>query len=207
MTKRLFDVIVAIIGLAVCAPVLMVTGVLVRMTSRGPILFCQERMGRDFRPFTIYKFRTMVVDAPDRGTDITCGDDPRITRVGRLLRATKIDELPQLFNVLLGDMSFVGPRPELRRYVEMFKNDYREILSVRPGITDPASILFRTEATILGRAADPHAEYVERILPHKIRLAKEYRYRSSLLYDVGVILQTVFAIVHPQVFPETTETS
>jgi lipopolysaccharide/colanic/teichoic acid biosynthesis glycosyltransferase len=146
----------------------------------------------------------MVADAPRRGAAITCGDDPRITRVGRLLRATKVDELPQLFNVLRGDMSFVGPRPEVRRYVEMFADDYREILAVRPGITDLASILYRDEAAILGRAADPQAEYVGRILPHKIRLAKEYRHRSSLLFDVGVILQTILAVVRPHPLPETT---
>jgi lipopolysaccharide/colanic/teichoic acid biosynthesis glycosyltransferase len=204
MAKRLFDVVLATVGLVACAPILVVAGALVRLTSPGPVLFRQERIGRGFRPFTIYKFRTMVADAPQRGAAITCGDDPRITRVGRLLRATKIDELPQLFNVLRGDMSFVGPRPEVQRYVEMFADDYREILAVRPGITDLASILYRDEAAILGRAADPQAEYVERILPHKIRLAKEYRHRSSVLFDVGVILQTILAVVRPHPLPETT---
>jgi lipopolysaccharide/colanic/teichoic acid biosynthesis glycosyltransferase len=204
MAKRLFDVVLATVGLVACAPILVVAGALVRLTSPGPMLFRQERIGRGFRPFTIYKFRTMVADAPRRGAAITCGDDPRITRVGRLLRATKVDELPQLFNVLRGDMSFVGPRPEVRRYVEMFADDYREILAVRPGITDLASILYRDEAAILGRAADPQAEYVGRILPHKIRLAKEYRHRSSLLFDVGVILQTILAVVRPHPLPETT---
>lgn len=204
MAKRLFDVVLATVGLVACAPILVVAGALVRLTSPGPMLFRQERIGRGFRPFTIYKFRTMVADAPQRGAAITCGDDPRITRVGRLLRATKIDELPQLFNVLRGDMSFVGPRPEVQRYVEMFADDYREILAVRPGITDLASILYRDEAAILGRAADPQAEYVGRILPHKIRLAKEYRHRSSLLFDVGVILQTILAVVRPHPLPETT---
>jgi lipopolysaccharide/colanic/teichoic acid biosynthesis glycosyltransferase len=204
MAKRLFDVVLATVGLVACAPILVVAGALVRLTSPGPMLFRQERIGRGFRPFTIYKFRTMVADAPRRGAAITCGDDPRITRVGRLLRATKVDELPQLFNVLRGDMSFVGPRPEVRRYVEMFADDYREILAVRPGITDLASILYRDEAAILGRAADPQAEYVGRILPHKIRLAKEYRHRSSVLFDVGVILQTILAVVRPHPLPETT---
>jgi lipopolysaccharide/colanic/teichoic acid biosynthesis glycosyltransferase len=204
MATRLFDVVLATVGLVACAPILVVAGALVRLTSPGPMLFRQERIGRGFRPFTIYKFRTMVADAPRRGAAITCGDDPRITRVGRLLRATKVDELPQLFNVLRGDMSFVGPRPEVRRYVEMFADDYREILAVRPGITDLASILYRDEAAILGRAADPQAEYVGRILPHKIRLAKEYRHRSSLLFDVGVILQTILAVVRPHPLPETT---
>lgn len=203
MAKRLFDLVFSTAGVVLLAPVFIVVAALVRFTSPGPILFRQERIGRAFRPFTIYKFRTMVVDAPKLGAAITCGDDPRITRVGRLLRATKIDELPQLFNVIRGDMSFVGPRPEVRRYVEMFPDDYREILAVRPGITDPASILYRDEAAILGRAADPHDEYVRRILPHKIRLAKEYRWRSSLVFDIGLILQTLVAVVRPNPLRET----
>lgn len=201
MAKRLFDIVLATVGLMLFAPVLVGAGLVVRLTSPGPILFRQERIGRGFRPFTIYKFRTMVVDAPRLGAPLTCGDDPRITPVGRLLRKTKIDELPQLVNVLKGDMSFVGPRPEVRRYVEMFRADYEEILAVRPGITDLASIAYRDEADVLGRAADPHAEYVERILPHKIRLAKEYPSRSSVCFDIGLILQTLAAIVRPTTLP------
>lgn len=197
MAKRLFDIVLSFTGLVLLAPLLLIAGVLVRLTSAGPVLFCQERFGLGFRPFTIYKFRTMVADAPQRGAAITCGDDPRITRLGRILRKTKIDELPQLFNVLRGDMSFVGPRPEVRRYVEMFRDDYREILAVRPGITDLASIEYRNESELLGRAADPHVEYVDRILPHKIRLAKEYRRRSSVLFDLSLILRTLLAIVRP----------
>lgn len=204
MAKRLFDVVCSLAGLVVLAPVLVAAAALVRLTSPGPALFRQERIGRGFRPFTIYKFRTMVANAPRLGGAITCGDDPRITRVGRLLRKTKVDELPQLFNVLVGDMSFVGPRPEVRRYVDMFPEEYREILAVRPGITDLASILYRDEAAILGRAADPHAEYVERILPHKIRLAKEYRHKSSVMFDIGLILQTLLAVVRPNTLPGTT---
>ena len=126
---------------------------------------------------------------------ITFGDDPRITRVGRLLRKTKIDELPQLFNVLKGDMSLVGPRPEARRYVEMFRADYEEILRVRPGITDLASLKYRDEAAILGRASDPEREYVERILPEKIRLAKQYVARASFSLDVAIIANTLWSIV------------
>jgi len=203
MAKRLFDVVFSLAGLVALAPVLVAAAALVRLTSPGPALFRQERIGRGFRPFTIYKFRTMVVNAPRLGAAITCGEDPRITRVGRLLRKTKIDELPQLYNVLRGDMSFVGPRPEVSRYVDMFPEEYREILAVRPGITDLASIIYRDEAAILGRAADPQAEYVERILPHKIRLAKEYRRRSSVLFDIGLILQTLLAVVRPTTLPGT----
>ena len=197
MAKRLFDIVLSFTGLVILAPLLLFAAVLVRLTSTGPVLFRQERFGLGFRPFTIYKFRTMVADAPQRGAAITCGNDPRITPLGRVLRKTKIDELPQLFNVLRGDMSFVGPRPEVRRYVEMFCDDYREILAVRPGISDLASIEYRKESELLGRAADPHVEYVHRILPHKIRLAKEYRRRSSVLFDLSLILRTLLAIVRP----------
>jgi lipopolysaccharide/colanic/teichoic acid biosynthesis glycosyltransferase len=197
MAKRLFDIVLSAVGLIVLAPLMLLVAVLVRLSSPGPVLFRQERFGMGLRPFTIYKFRTMVADAPARGAAITCGDDPRITPLGRLLRSTKIDELPQLFNVLRGDMSFVGPRPEVRRYVEMFQEDYREILAVRPGITDLASIEYRNESEILGRSTNPQVEYVSRILPHKIRLGKEYRRRSSMLFDMSLILRTVCAVVRP----------
>lgn len=197
MMKRLIDVVAASAGLVILSPVLLVAAALVRISSPGPVLFCQHRVGMGFRPFTIYKFRTMVVDAPARGAAITCGDDPRITAIGRFLRKTKIDELPQLFNVLVGDMSLVGPRPEVPRYVEMFHEDFSEILTVRPGITDLASITYRDEAELLGRASDPHAEYVGHILPDKIRLAKEYRRRSSVLFDLVLIVRTFAAIAMP----------
>jgi lipopolysaccharide/colanic/teichoic acid biosynthesis glycosyltransferase len=195
--KRLIDLAASTAGLILVSPLLLLSAALVRLSSPGPVLFRQERIGRGFRPFTIYKFRTMVVDAPKAGAAITCGDDPRITTVGRFLRRTKLDELPQLFNVLRGDMSLVGPRPEVPRYVEMFREDFTEILAVRPGITDLASIAYRNESDILGRASDPQAEYVERILPDKIRLAKEYRRRSSVLFDLRLIFRTITAIAAP----------
>ncbi len=182
---------VAAVGLLLLAPLLVVAALLVRFTSPGPVFFRQERMGRGFRPFHIYKFRSMVQDAPHKGTPVTFGSDPRITGVGRILRAAKIDELPQLINVLVGDMSLVGPRPEIRKYVEMFHADYEEVLRVRPGITDLASIKFRHEAEILGCAADPEKEYVERILPEKLRLAKDYARNPSLWLDFLVILKTI----------------
>jgi lipopolysaccharide/colanic/teichoic acid biosynthesis glycosyltransferase len=194
MMKRFVDVVVSLTGLLMLSPVLLMTAVLVKLTSRGPVLFRQQRVGLRFRPFFIYKFRSMVPDAPKRGAAITFGDDPRITRVGRILRKTKIDELPQLFNVFRGDMSLVGPRPEVPRYVEMFRQDYEEILRVRPGITDLASIEYCDEATILGNAENPEEEYVRRVLPEKIRLAKEYVRRSSLALDFSIIIKTVAAI-------------
>lgn len=195
--KRLIDLVASTVGIILVSPLLVVAAALVRLSSPGPVLFRQERIGRGFHPFTIYKFRTMVVDAPRIGAAITCGNDPRITPVGRFLRRTKLDELPQLFNVIRGDMSLVGPRPEVPRYVEMFREDFTEILAVRPGITDLASIAYRNEAEMLGQTSDPQAEYVSRILPDKIRLAKEYRRRSSVLFDLQLILRTIAVIAMP----------
>jgi len=196
--KRLLDVLAALAGLAVlCVPGLFVAAI-IKLTSAGPVFFRQERMGRRFQSFRIYKFRTMVQDAPQKGSLVTFGADPRITPVGHFLRATKLDELPQLINVLVGDMSLVGPRPEVRKYVEMFRADYAEILTVRPGITDPASIRYRNEADILGQAEDPEKEYIEHVLPEKIRLAKEYARNSSFWLDFIIILKTIHIVGRPQ---------
>jgi lipopolysaccharide/colanic/teichoic acid biosynthesis glycosyltransferase len=189
--KRMFDLTVAVVGLLLLSPLMIAVALLVKAGSPGPILFRQERIGKGFRPFHIYKFRTMVQDAPGRGTLVTFGDDPRITRVGRFLRKTKIDELPQLINVLKGDMSFVGPRPEVRRYVELFREDYSQILKVRPGITDLASLKYRDEAALLGQSGNPEEEYLKRVLPDKISLAKEYLDRSSFFFDMSLILKTL----------------
>jgi lipopolysaccharide/colanic/teichoic acid biosynthesis glycosyltransferase len=193
--KRFLDMMSAGLGLLLLSPLLAILALLVRVGSPGPALFRQERMGRKFRPFQILKFRTMVQDAPQRGGPITFGADPRITPLGNVLRKTKLDELPQLINVLKGDMSLVGPRPEVPRYVEMFRADYAEILRVRPGITDLASIQYRDEAAVLGAAANPEEEYVRRVLPEKIRLAKEYVERRSLRLDLAIIFGTLFRLV------------
>ena len=189
--KRLFDIVVALAGLVLLFPLLLLVAVLVKADSPGPIFFRQERMGRGLRPFFIYKFRTMVWDTSWKGRTLTVGDDPRITRAGRLLRATKIDELPQLINVFKGDMSFVGPRPEIPVYVELFRKDYAEILKIRPGITDLASVKYRDEAAILGRSENPEEDYVRRVLPEKIELAKEYLRRTSLFFDLALIFKTL----------------
>lgn len=183
------------------SPLLAAAAIAVRLGSPGSSLFRQERIGRNGRPFFLLKFRTMVSEAPKLGGQITFGDDPRITSVGKILRKTKIDELPQLFNVLKGDMSLVGPRPEVRRYVEMFADDYADILKVRPGITDLASIKYRDESTILGHAANPEEEYVQRILPEKIRLAREYVRRRSLLLDTVIIFGTLLSLFHRRSTP------
>jgi lipopolysaccharide/colanic/teichoic acid biosynthesis glycosyltransferase len=191
MMKRVFDAMVAGIGLLFLFPLFAIVAILIKLDSFGLVFFRQERIGRKFRSFLIYKFRTMVKDAPQRGGFITFGEDPRITCVGRLLRKTKVDELPQLINVFKGDMSLAGPRPEVPRYVEMFRRDYEEILGVRPGITDLASLKYGDEAEILGMARNPEEEYVRRVLPEKIRLAKEYIRNSSFSFDLALICRTV----------------
>jgi len=192
--KRGFDVLASLTGLVLLSPVLAVVALAIKLTSPGPVFFRQERVGRGFRRFEILKFRTMVPDAPKLGGQLTAGEDPRITRVGRLLRKIKLDELPQLINVLKGDMSFVGPRPEVPRYVEIFRDDYRELLTVRPGITDLASLKYRDESEVLGRSSDPETTYVEQVLPEKIALGKQYLRRSSLWFDVGLIFKTLFRL-------------
>lgn len=183
----------AAIGLVLLAPTLLLAAVWVRLDSPGPVLFRQTRIGRDGVPFTIHKFRTMRVEP---GAAITVGEDPRITRSGRFLRQTKLDELPQLWDVLRGAMSLVGPRPELPRYVELYPADLRaQVLSVRPGITDPASLAYSHEAELLAAAADPEREYREVILPAKLRLSAEYAACATLATDLRLILATLRRVV------------
>ncbi len=192
--KRLFDICSAAAGLLLLLPLFVLVSVIIRLDSPGPVFFRQERVGRRFKPFLVYKFRTMTTDAPAKGPEITVGGDRRVTRAGRILRKYKIDELPQLFNVLKGDMSLVGPRPEVRKYVELYKEDYEHILQVRPGITDISSITYRDEEGVLRDRDDPEEFYRTVLLPEKIRLAKLYIERSSFLYDLKLILETVYAV-------------
>lgn len=194
LSKRLVDLFLAGFGILVLCPLFLLTALLIKLESPGPVFFRQERIGKNFRPFLIYKFRTMVQDAPWKGGLIAINADPRITGIGKFLRKTKIDELPQLINVLKGEMSFVGPRPEVRQYVELYQRDYRDILSVRPGITDLASIQFRDESSVLSKAGNPQQQYENKVLPEKIRLAKEYINRSSFLLDIALIFKTLFAL-------------
>ena len=193
--KRAIDLLVSVAGLILLSPVLMVVALLIKADSPGPVFFRQERIGRGFRPFSIYKFRTMVSDAPRLGKMITVEADPRITRLGHILRLTKIDELPQLLNVLKGEMSLVGPRPEVRQYVDLFRADYEDILRIAPGITDLASVHYRHESTLLGQAQNPEDLYIRTILPEKIRLAKTYLHRSSVVFDAYIIIRTLIALV------------
>jgi len=194
MIKRAFDVSAAFAGLLCLLPLFLLVAVMIKLDSDGPVFFRQERVGRGFRSFRIYKFRTMVRDAPRRGGSITCGADPRITKIGRVWRRTKLDELPQLINVLKGDMSIVGPRPEVRQYVDCFRDDYEVILTVRPGITDLASLKFRDEAGLLAAFPNPEEMYVTCILPAKLHLGKEYVRGSSLVLDLAVIFKTLAAL-------------
>ena len=200
MSKRLFDLVAATAGLFLLAPLLLAIVVAVRLESRGSALFRQVRVGRGGHPFEILKFRSMRVPGPrdPTGPQITVSGDTRITRIGAILRRTKLDELPQLFNVLKGDMSLVGPRPEVPRYVAMYPSAARvEILSVRPGITDEAAIEFRDESEILGRSDDPERTYVEVILPRKIDCYLRYVRNRSFVGDIGILLRTLWRIPMP----------
>lgn len=194
MIKRCADVTLALAGIVVLLPLFILTALLIKLDSAGPVLFVHERIGRGFRPFRMYKFRTMRVGAPLEGSVVTVRGDMRVTRMGRVLRRTKLDELPQLLNVLSGEMSLVGPRPEVRRYVEQFRNDYEELLTVKPGITDPASLKYRDEETILATAACPEDYYIHQVLPDKIQLSKKYVRSASFLGDLLILLRTIFRL-------------
>jgi len=192
MAKRAFDFWVALLALALFALPMALIALAVRLDSPGPALFRQQRVGQGGQPFRIHKFRTMVADAHARGPALTVGDDPRITRVGRFLRRAKLDELPQLIDVLAGDMSLVGPRPELPQYVARYPDALRtRALALKPGITDPASLAFADESALLAAAVDPEREYVEVILPRKLSAALAYAERATLATDLGVIGSTL----------------
>jgi len=197
----------AIVGLLVLFPLFVAVALLIKVNSAGPVFFRQERIGKKFRPFHIYKFRTMVQHAEVKGGLLTSAGDPRITRVGALLRQTKIDELPQLINVLLGDMSLVGPRPEVRKYVVLFQKQYESILSVRPGITDIASVKYRDESAILAKADNPEQAYLSQILPDKLRLAEEYVRRASWAFDLTLIFQTLMKLLPRRPAEDTASTN
>jgi len=195
MIRRALDVTVAALGLALLWPVLAVVAVAVALSSPGPVLHRARRVGRDGQSFTLFKFRTMVRDAAASGPGVTAGGDARITKVGRVLRRTKLDELPQLVNVLLGDMSLVGPRPEDERYVELYTPEQRRILDVRPGITSPASITYRDEEAVLRGADDLEAAYRE-LMAEKIRIDLDYLDRRTVASDLGVLWRTALAVLN-----------
>ena len=194
--KRFFDVIASGLGLIVLSPLFLVLAVWIKLDSNGPVFYRQVRVGRYNKDFRIFKFRSMRVGS-DKGSLVTIGGhDPRITRSGYFIRKFKFDELPQLINVFVGDMSLVGPRPEVRHYVDYWTSEQMHVLDVRPGITDPASIKFRNENELMEKAEDPEKYYIEVIMQEKIRLYLEYVEKHSFWYDLGLILKTFFVIVH-----------
>jgi lipopolysaccharide/colanic/teichoic acid biosynthesis glycosyltransferase len=194
--KRLLDIVVAVFGLLLAAPILILIAVAIRVDTRGPAFFRQERVGRAGRIFRIHKFRTMHVDGELSALPLTVGNDARITRVGRWLRRCKLDELPQLIDVLVGDMSIVGPRPEVPRFVARWPADVRAIvLSVRPGITDEASLEFIDESALLSGTEDPEREYLERILPRKLDHYVHYVRHRTLAGDCAIVLRTVSRVI------------
>ncbi|MFN5169259.1 MAG: sugar transferase [Cyclobacteriaceae bacterium] len=192
--KRAFDFLVAAVALLVLFPVFFVLGLLVKLDSRGPVFYRQERVGRNLTIFKLWKFRSMRTDA-DRQAAITIGErDPRITRVGYWLRKFKLDELPQLINVLLGDMSLVGPRPEVAKFVHLYTPEQKKVLTIRPGITDWASIQFRNENALLEGKPDPIAYYVSEIMPVKLALNLQYVEKRSFWVDLTILFQTFRAL-------------
>lgn len=196
MGKRALDVLCSAVGLVLLAPLLGVVAILVAIDSPGPVFFRQERVGRFGRTFRIHKFRTMRHDPTPTGPSLTVRADPRVTRVGAWLRRHKVDELPQLIDVLRGDMSLVGPRPEVPEYVAHYPDADRAIvLSVRPGITDRASLEYSEESALLAPAADPHRVYIEEILPKKLRYYREYVAANSVLGDIRIIVATFWKIL------------
>ncbi len=193
--KRLFDIFVSGIGLICLSPMLLIVAIWIKLDSPGPVFYRQVRVGRYNKDFRIFKFRSMRIGS-DKGSLVTIGGrDPRITRSGYLIRKFKIDELPQLINVLIGDMSLVGPRPEVRHYVNYWTPEQMHVLDVRPGITDPASIKYRNENELLEKAEDPEKYYIEVIMQEKIKLYLEYAEKSSFWYDIKLIFQTFWVII------------
>jgi lipopolysaccharide/colanic/teichoic acid biosynthesis glycosyltransferase len=194
--KRTFDIIASLIGLIILSPLFIIIAVLIKMDSKGGVFFRQLRVGKNEQPFKIFKFRTMSVNQNKDSLQVTVGGDARITKIGKFIRKYKIDELPQLINVLKGEMSLVGPRPEVPKYVEHYSKENREIVfKVRPGITDLASIEYKDENDILANEQDPEQAYIEKILPAKLKYCSEYVEKQSFMYDIRIILKTVKAIV------------
>ncbi|MEP7146057.1 MAG: sugar transferase [bacterium] len=196
MIKRAFDIFFSFAGLIILSPVLFIIAVLIKSDSKGPVIFKQLRVGKDNRDFMLLKFRTMKINSDKEGLLTVGGRDSRITGAGYFLRKYKLDELPQLLNVLIGNMSFVGPRPEVRKYVDLYDEKQKRVLEVRPGITDIASIKYRNESELLKEAKDPEEFYINKIIPDKIRLNLEYINDNSVFKDFEVIIKTFKAIIN-----------
>lgn len=194
MLKRIFDIVFSSIGLVVLSPMFAVIWIMIKLDSSGPVIFKQKRVGKDNQDFTLLKFRTMK-QFSEQGGPLTIGmKDKRVTRLGHVLRKYKLDEFPQLFNVLRGEMTLVGPRPEVRKFVKFYNEDQKKVLSVKPGITDMASILYKNENELLGSVQDPEKFYIEKVMPEKIRYNLDYINERSVFKDFKVILKTLNAI-------------
>ncbi len=194
MIKRVFDIVLSLFAILLLLPLFMIIGLWVWAGSRGGMVYSQIRVGRGNRDFRMYKFRTMVPGSDTRGLLTLGGNDPRVTRAGRLLRKTKLDELPQLFNILAGHMSFVGPRPEVRKYVDLYDEEQKKVLSVRPGLTDYASLRYIDEPEMLAASRDPENTYVREIMPAKLELNLKYIRERSLAKDISIIMRTIGSI-------------
>lgn len=192
--KRFFDILATILGGLILLPIIIPIIIWIKLSSKGPLFYVQKRVGKNFKEFNLYKFRSMIINADKVGPSVTSGDDPRITKVGRIIRKTKIDELPQLINVIKGDMSLVGPRPEVMKFVKEKKKEYKNILTIKPGITDNAAIEFRDEETIMEQYIDKEKAYIDIVLPQKIELYNKYIRNISLLNDIKLILKTLKVI-------------
>lgn len=192
---RFFDFILSLVGLVVLAPIFIVLAIWIKIDSKGPVFYKQVRVGQNGIDFGLFKFRSMVVDADKKGLITVGGRDPRITRSGYFIRKYKLDELPQLINVLLGDMSLVGPRPEVRKYVELYTDEQQKVLSVKPGVTDYASIEYMDENEILGKSNDPEKTYIEEIMPEKIKYNMKYIQNKNVSEYFKVIFLTLLKIV------------
>ncbi len=195
LAKRSFDVVFSILGLLLLAPVFLIIALIIKWNSKGPVLFIQGRVGKNNKDFNIYKFRTMSVQSENKGLLTLGNHDTRITKIGYFLRRYKIDEFPQLFNILKGDMSFVGPRPELRYYVNFYTEDDMSIFSVRPGITGLASLKYRNEVELLKAAENPEEFFIKTIIPDKLKYNKEYIKRRNFFFDLKLILITIIKVV------------
>jgi lipopolysaccharide/colanic/teichoic acid biosynthesis glycosyltransferase len=195
MLKRSFDVVFSFIGLVLLAPFLLLIAIIIKLDSKGPVLFVQNRVGKNNKDFKIFKFRTMHVQSKKKGLLTLGNKDSRITKIGYFLRRYKIDEFPQLLNILIGDMSFVGPRPELRHYVNFYTEDDMKIFEVRPGITGLASLKYRNEVELLKAAEDPETFFINVIIPDKLKFNKEYIKKQSFIFDLKLIFLTIIKVV------------
>ena len=195
MTKRLFDLILSFFGLLILSPFFVAIAIAIKRNSSGPVFYKGKRIGRFGKPFLIYKFRTMVVNADKKGASSTADDDTRLTKIGIFLRKYKLDELPQLINILKGEMSFVGPRPQVAWVVKLYNDEEKKILNVRPGITDYASIKFSNEGEILKGSSDPDKAYMEKIHPEKMKLGLQYAQNHSLWIDIKILYKTFITII------------